>query len=305
MHYEDLMKLFRNLAVLSIAAFPILALDADLLKYGGPDAKEMAGVYLSRVAASPLGNFAQSKIGPDREEFAKFIADTGFDPRRDLVELIAFSQGGQGKKPGMVVARGRFDTARLGAALIAKGMTHGAYAGVETYEEKSRMIAFPEAGIGIAGDAAVVKAALDRRTQPANLDASIAEKVAAASRNDVWFVATGQKNVGFGKMKLPDDALEMVSGGLMLGSVVELTAEAVMKTEKDAQALAQVVQFLTAMGQLQGNQNPRMTPLFALLQNAKSTVQGSTVLFSLSAPEADVEKLLSKPNKRVASARAQ
>jgi hypothetical protein len=299
MQCEGEMKLLQNLAVIGLSAvFPIFAVDADLLKYGGPDAKEIAGVYVSRVIASPLGLFAQSKLGQNNNQFAKFIADTGFDPRRDLVELVAFSQGGQGKKPGIVAARGRFDSALLGAAMATRGMKQASYSGVDIYERQGdTLIAFPEPGIVIAGDGAIVRAALDRRNKPSELDASVAAKInGAASRNDIWFVATGQ-GIKVGKMKLPDDSLEVVSGGLLLGSTVELTAEAVMKTEKDAQALAQVIQFMTAMGQMQGNRGSA-PPFVTLLQNAKSSVQGTTVLFSVSAAQSDLEKLLSGPAKR-------
>jgi hypothetical protein len=294
------MKLHNLVLIAAATVAPMLAVDADLLKYAGSDAKEIAGVYVSRVIASPLGLFAQSRIGQDDAAFSKFIAATGFDPRRDLVELIAFSQGGQGKKPGMVAARGRFDAALLGSALVEKGMKRATYSGIDTYEGTSgAIIAFPEPGIIVAGDSALVKPALDRRAKPSELDTSLAAKVnLAGSRNDVWFVATGQQGLKFGKMQLPDDALEVISGGLTLGSTVELNAEAIMKTEKDAQALAQLIQFITAMGQMQGDRNPAMTPLLSLLQTAKSTVQGNTVQFSVTAPQSDLEKLFAAPLRR-------
>jgi hypothetical protein len=297
------MKLLRNVAVIAAcAAFPALALDADLLKYGGPDAKEVAGVYVSRVIASPLGLFLQSRIGEDQGGLAKFIADTGFDPRRDIVELVGFSQGAQVKKPGMVAARARFDAARLGAAFVANGMKQSTYSGVEVFERGiGALIAFPEPGIVLGGDGDLVRAALDRRGKPSELDPAVLSKVNnAASRNDVWFVAAGQRNIGLGRMRLPEDSLEGISGGLVLGSTVELNAEAVMRTEKDAQALAQLIQFITAMGQVQGNRGSGV-PFLALLQNAKSTVQGTTVLFSVSATQEDLEKLLSPPLKRAAA----
>ncbi len=298
------MKLNSLVLIATAAVSPIFAVDADLLKYGGADAKDIAGVYVSRVIASPLGLFAQSRLGQDDVAFGKFINVTGFDPRRDLIELVAFSPGGEGKKPGMVAARGRFDAERLGAALIEKGMKRSSYSGVDIYEGTGpATIAFPEPGIVVAGDTALVKPALDRRGKPSELSAALATKVAlAGSRNDVWFVATGQSGLKFGKMQLPEDALEILSGGLTLGSTVELSAEAIMKTEKDAQALAQLIQFITAMGQMQGNKNPAMTPFLSLLQTAKSTVQGTTVLFSVSAPQSDVEKIFQSRPRRTARA---
>jgi hypothetical protein len=205
----------------------------------------------------------------------------------------------------MIAARGRFDAALLGAAMTAHGMTKTSLGGIEAYEAPGNaLIAFPETGIIVAGDSALVRPALARRTQPLNLDASLLAKVnSAGSRNDVWFVATGVTSMNFGKMALPADTLEVVSGGLLLGSTVELSAEAVMKTEKDAQALAQMIQFMIAMGdQIQGDRG-QANPFLPLLQGAKSSVQGTSVLFSLTAAQSDLEKLFVGRTQRVAQAR--
>ena len=77
-----------------------------------------------------------------------------------------------------------------------------------------------------------------------------------------------------------------MSGGLTFGSVVRLNAEAVMKTEKDAQSLVQLVKFMSTIG------NSGMGQVKQLLQNADAHAQGTTVVFSTSATEADLEQIL-------------
>ena len=47
--------------VVSPVVSPLLALDTDLLKYVGPDAKSVAGIYVDRAVSSPLGLFLQSR----------------------------------------------------------------------------------------------------------------------------------------------------------------------------------------------------------------------------------------------------
>jgi hypothetical protein len=100
-------------------------------------------------------------------------------------------------------------------------------------------------------------------------------------------------------VKLPAESVRFVSGGLTFGDIVRLDAEAVMNTEKDAQSLVQLVKFLTSMADSQ-----RVGQAKELLRNAEAHAEGATVVFSTSASEADIEKLLGG-GKKAAAARLQ
>src|SRR5260370_41450994 len=69
----------------------MLAADRSLLSLVMPDAKVIAGAQVVRVKNSPFGNFVLSHMQLDDPDFQKFMAATGFDPRRDLSELIIAS----------------------------------------------------------------------------------------------------------------------------------------------------------------------------------------------------------------------
>jgi hypothetical protein len=296
---------FLTNAILTIVclASPMLAVDADLLRYAGPDTKEIAGVYVDRAAASPLGVFLQSMAGPENRDFTNFITATGFDPRRDLREIVVASAGqAQGRKSGLIAARGTFNGAQLGALAVLSGGNKESYNGVDIYFSGGRhggaWFAFPEPSIALLGDEAMLKAAIDRRSKTTELDARLLAKTqAASSQQDVWFAAIGQTGVALGKRFVPLESLDVVSGGLKLGSVVQLNAEAMMRSEKDAQALLGVIKMVTGLLQLQQEKNPGLARVLPFLQNADAKVEGAAVLFSTFASESDIEQLIRGPRK--------
>lgn len=300
------MKLLRTGLILLACTLPLVfAADPGLVKYAGADAKEVAGIYVDRAVSSPLGLFVLSRLGQDSREMQDFMAATGFDPRRDVREIFMASPGGQGQKTGLVVARGTFNATQIGATAVDQGAIKQSYNGVDLYQlSKGRRrasggwFAFPEPSIGLMGDEAMVKAAIDRKTPTSALDPRLADKVqTASSRYDAWFASLGQPGMSFGSTKLPQDTLEVISGGLTLGQDVRLNAEAIMRTEKDAQSLFELIQFFTGLAQMQQQRNPDMARFLSLLQNAETKVQGTTVSFSTSAPEADIENLIRGPRR--------
>lgn len=144
-----------------------------------------------------------------------------------------------------------------------------------------------------------MKAALDRRGTATVLDPALSSKIHdIGSRYDAWFAAKGISAVRLGKVKLPEESVEFLSGGLTFGTVVRLDAEAVMKTEKDAQSLVQLVKFFAGMGD-----SIKLGQAKALLQNADARADGATVVFSTSATEADLEQILGLRKKTAAVVR--
>ena len=278
-------------------ASPLLAVDSDLLRYIGPDTKQIAGAYVDRLASSPLGLFLQSKAGAENRDFINFVTATGFDPRRDLREVIVASPGQAQARKGLIAARGAFNGAQLGALAVLSGGKKDSYNGTDIYfaggAHGGVWFSFPESSIALLGDEANLKAAIDRRSNAAELDPKLLAKIQeAGSKQDVWFAAVEPTGIGYGKRFISLETVDVVSGGLTFGSVVQLNAEAVMRTEKDAQAVAGLIKMLTGMLQLQQQNNPDVARLLPFLQNADAKVDGSAVLFSTFASETDIEQLL-------------
>jgi hypothetical protein len=268
-------------AALLLAACPVFALDPGLLAYVGSDATEVAGIYVDRTAGSPLGQFLQSTVAKDLDRFGRA---TNFDPRRDLREVL-YVPGEAGSK-GLAIARGVFQPNKLGRA-------RGVVNGVELYQARyvKAWLAFPEPTIALFGDETTVREALARRGQAGTLDARLAQKVNVASEKyDVWFAAKGRPgmSLGFGAETGPKiDTIDMVSGGATLN----VTAEAEMRSESDAQSLVGLLRFVSGMVHAQAK-NPNAAPALGLLNNAEARADGSTVLVTTWAREADLEQLV-------------
>ena len=166
------------------------------------------------------------------------MAVTGFDPRRDLREVIVASSDVQHQKNGLIIGRGQFNAAQIGALVLLQGGTKESYGGVDVYSASVRhgqAFAFPEPGVALLGDAVSVKAAIDNRGRALALDPRLAAKMQAVStRYDMWFASTGAQDIPLGKAWKPQDGVDVVSGGVTLGSIIQLNAEAVMRSEKDA-----------------------------------------------------------------------
>ena len=110
---------------------PAMAADPGLLQYLPADSKSVAGIYVDRAIGSPMGLFLQAQGLTDIPELQKFITATGFDPKRDLREVVVASSDPQGHKNGLVIARGQFDIAQIGALASMKGSSKESYEGVD------------------------------------------------------------------------------------------------------------------------------------------------------------------------------
>ncbi|HYP05782.1 MAG TPA: hypothetical protein VER03_06065 [Bryobacteraceae bacterium] len=249
------------LLVMSCVVSPLLAVDPGLLQYAAPGATEIAGISVGRASSSNLAAGLVKEIGA-----------------AGVQEVLVASNRGQ----GLIAARGSFDRNLVAGKLVES------YKGVELYRARrgSGLVAFPEASVALYGEMDVLKAALDQRGATTTaLDPVLSAKVDdVGARYDAWFAAKPTPGMKFGKAKLPAQTMELVSGGLTFGSIVRLDAEALMKTEQDAQALVQMVKFFSSMSET-GNAKP-------LLQNADVRAEGAKFVFSTSATEADIELML-------------
>src|SRR4029453_1372551 len=97
------MKSFFAAAVVVICVSgTISAADKQLIGLMMPEAKVLAGANVSQVRNSPFGQFLISQ-GPFNEpEFQQFVQATGFDPLRDIFEVVMASPGVPGDKSGLV-----------------------------------------------------------------------------------------------------------------------------------------------------------------------------------------------------------
>jgi len=292
-----------------LVCLPLSATDPSVYNMVMPDAKVLIGLDMDRVAKSGIGQQLFSRLDLDTGEFRQLMDTTGFDPRRDLREVLVASIGESGHQGSIVIVRGAFDETRLAALTGVHGGTVQSYQGFRILSGKGGQAGKPSEGsVGflgnsllLAGGSEDVKAAIDRHRSGALLEASLASRIqSSSSRYDAWMISTtspaslskqapNSKSSKAMQVELLQ-AIESFSGGLRLGAdSVDLTAEALTRSEKDAAALVDVFTFLIQMAA--GNQMPD-SPMGKMLDSMKTAVDGRTARFEFTAPGQEILKLL-------------
>ena len=288
-----------------IFAGPLLAVDPQLLNLVMPDAKMMAGVNVDQAKASPFGTYVLVQIQSQNQDLQKLSTLTGFDPTRDLDELLIASNGTPPKPSSLVLARGTFDAAKIQAAALGGGATTQTYGGTTLVLDPkgNNGFAFLNGTIAVAGDIASVKAALDRQTAPSTIDPALLVQVnQLGTTEDAWGISevpppvTPPANAP-NAQQIPLNVLQKItqtSGGVKFADPIVATANAQTATASDATSIAGVLQLLANLGQMQAQQNPQAA---AILKSLVVTSNGNTVQISLSIPEAQAEAAFqTKPN---------
>ena len=280
------------------------AADPALLNLLMPDAKVVAGVNVDQAISSPFGQFLLSQLPNNDPGLTKLMAATGFDPRRDLHEILT---GTDAQEHGLVLAKGTFDTALIFAAAQAAGQTVDTYNGVQVLTGKNNShahgLAFLGNTIAIAGDLDSVHGAIDRRSATGTLiDAGLASQAQQLSGSfDAWSISilplsALSSQIGSGGNLngiLNSDLLKTIqqtSGGVKFGDVIQISAQAVSNSSQNATALADVVRFLVNMVLVNAPASSA-SAISAILQNLNVQADGSSVNLTLAIPEQQLENL--------------
>ena len=286
------------------------AADSQLLNLVMPDAQVMAGVNVTTAAISPLGQYLLAQIGNNDKGLQTFVGTTGFDPRKDVTEILMASAG-QGTTPGvLLLAKGTFDVAGITAA-VSGGKSNQ----VSTYDgdtligstdpKEMHALAFIGTSIAVAGDLSSVKAALDRSNGVNSISPELAALVQSLSTSeDAWSVSiasVGSLIPNLGTNAPAGNATQMLqlvkniqasSGGVQFGQNVVFSGQAVADTPQDASAVADLVRMASALIAMGAAQNPQAAGAAQLLQSLQVTTTDATVNITASIPEAQIEAAL-------------
>jgi hypothetical protein len=313
------MTKLRNFATL-VLALPVTAfaaVDPGLLRLVMPDAKVIAGLQVRETKNSLFGQYVLSHMQIEDAGFKKFIAQTGFDPRRDVTEILMASNWEQSTPQSrwLVAARGAFNLPQITTAAKANGgvITDFQGVGILTYSEEAKTqepkpdvesgIAFFDSASAVMGDLASVKAAIQRKQSGAAPTGDLLGKVRDLSaKNDFWFVTTVPISEFAGAMPNPNlsgamkgdllAAIHQASGGIRFGDTVTISGEAVTRSDKDALALADVFRFLAGLIQLNSENNKVAGQVSTLLDSMDLKTSGNIMTMSLAIPEQQLEQLL-------------
>ena len=312
----------RILLVLTMAASLAPAADQSLLNLVMPEAKVLMGVDVDRARDSVFGRFVLSQIGKEDAALGKMTDATGFDPRRDIREILIGSTDDvvpNSKIPGngLIMMRGNFDAARISSMIKTMGMGNPLmYQGQEIFTTQNTKdnggLAILDRNTAMIGNIDSVKSALDRRKAGKSLDPKLSAKIQQmSSMNDIWLVTTMPVGEIANRMPGPPQASAMMKGDALKGiqqasaglkftpSDVRISAEAVASNPKDAGALADVVRFLSGMIQL-NRENAEVSDFAQILDTLQVKTEGSVFRINLTVPQDQMEKLWkeSPPKKR-------
>lgn len=305
-----------TLAVFFVPLGAFAAADPALLQMAlMPDAQVVAGLQVAQAKNSLFGQYVLSHLSVNNRELEHFTSETGFDPRQDVSEIVIASKSNALETHWLIAAHGAFNIAKITAAAQANGGASTTFHGVKliTHAEKTQQqvtaFGFLDANTALAGDLASVKAAIDRKQNNTAADSALTTKAQLVSTaNDFWFVSLAPlSNLS---SAIPDSSvttamngnllagINQASGGVRFGDTVTISAEAVTRSEKDAQALVDVVKFFAGLVQLNRQNNPSAGQVATLLDSLQTSSSGNTTLISLSLPEQQVEQLLNMSQQR-------
>jgi hypothetical protein len=282
------------------------AVDLGLLDQVMPDAKMLMGANLAALAGSPLGGTLMSQAQSGSQQLGTLTKMTGFDPLRDLQEILVASTGEAKDSTSLVLARGSFDLAKISELAKQSGAALQTYQGIQVLAGKGKddgWIAFLDRTTAAMGDAKAVKALLDRRGASAGPDPKLAARARQISQQyDFWVVSATPPTSLAGSV--PDPQLSGImqgdifkgitetGGGVKFGPEILFGLEAVARSDKDAAALADVIRFFIGMAQMSAQKDPKAASSMAFLQKLDLRAEGNVMKMTLTIPQAEVEKMV-------------
>src|ERR1700728_885484 len=120
-------KLYLTAFSLTFAAVTATAgVTPALLNLVMPDASVVSGVNVSQSVTSPFGQYILSQMQSNDTGFLQFISSTGFDPRKDLLEILAATSATSSPSSatthsGLILGRGVFQPAMIIGAATEQG----------------------------------------------------------------------------------------------------------------------------------------------------------------------------------------
>ncbi|HTP35689.1 MAG TPA: hypothetical protein VMJ75_26100 [Candidatus Acidoferrales bacterium] len=291
----------------------LFAADPILLNLVMPDAKVVAGVNVQQAKGTPFGQFILNQMQTSDAQVQALIALTGFDPRRDVNELLVASDGAPQSHSGLALARGTFDVAMITAAATQHGAVTEVYGTTTIIEDPKQEggIAFLNSTTVAAGDITSVKGAIDRQTMAQPLPAAILVKINQWSTSqDAWGITTvppsslappnaiknGGQNVPFAGAA---QNVQQAAGGVKFGGIVVFSGEATTDTAQNAQTLGDLVKLMINLAQMQAGTDPNAA---ALIKSVTVNNSGNVVKVSASLPEDTFIQMLQSGHKSASPA---
>jgi hypothetical protein len=269
-------------------------IDNVLIKMAPPGSTSLVGAHMDAIRQTDLYRrmVAERKL-PDVDRFA---AETGFDPRRDVRELLYVTAPGE---TNVMLARGAFRP-NVSKMRDLKLVRHGEYSIFVNADGKAGFCIL-DATLAAAGDLAGIEAALDEWKSGSHTGAEplLARIRAASPAAQLWGVSTGvagfladympraSNGVNFSRIfrGLEDTWFEADFTAGLRASVHGRT-----QTDQDAVNLRDAAKGLIGLGRLSVPENE--PELLRLWDGITVTQDGHNLLVSANIPENLMDKLV-------------
>lgn len=239
------------------------------------------------------------EIEPPSAERDEFEQKTGLDIERDIDSVVAaFVPGSEDvsnhpERSALILARGRFEVARLEALALEHGGTAGDYKGKRllTHLDKDKTdgmaVGFIEADLVGLGSVEAVKRAIDAGADNRNVVSNneLMRLVAELDNSNAW--AVGRFDALARQARLPSEVqsqlptLSWFSAAGHVNGGVSGVFKAEARDEAAAQNLRDVIRGFLAMARLQAGSRPGMQQMVDSLQLSG---EGTTVALAFNVP---------------------
>jgi hypothetical protein len=291
---------------------------ADFEKYLPEDTQTVAGINVRQILDSSLvKKYALERIKEalkSEDEAQKILKDLGFDPLKDLDNVVIAAPGGSDADKGLIIVRGRFDVAKFEAKAEEVAKKKGELLQIEkvgankiyklVLQEQTFYASFvgPDTLLAAPGKDYLVKA-LDKTKSPGT---ALKNKELQAlltkvdTKRSIWMAVPGsafpkELPIDNDKLKKSLDSIESLTGGIHVADDVKLEFLITAKDAAGAKDLVQTIKgFLAqAKGFLALAGGDQLAPLVDVLGTAKATAEDKTITLA-AVLSADVIEKLSK-----------
>jgi hypothetical protein len=273
----------------------LFAADPMLLNLLPPDAKVVGGVNVEQAKGTQFGQYILNQMQTADAHLQELVALTGFDPRRDVRELLVASNGNPQGHTGLALARGNFDVVKITGAAAQHGAVTEVYGNTTIIEDSKQEggMAFLNSTTVAAGDLASVKGAIDRQTMAQPLPAAILVKINQWSTSqDAWGVSAvppaslvptdNKAGAPNNPMINAAQSVQQAAGGVKFGGNVVFSGEATCDTAQNASTMADLARLMVNIAQMQAGSDPNAA---ALVKSTTVTTAGNVVNISASLPQ--------------------
>jgi hypothetical protein len=272
---------------------PAERVDNVLAKLIPADSQALFGARMEQLRNAPLYTklLGQQKL-PQLDSFA---GETGFDPRRDVRDLIVASNGRP--NTGVLLARGTFHV--VDVKTLKRVQYRGYVLSLSTKEDSGFCIM--DSTLAIAGPTASMKAALDHYMSAGKNETTelLTQARAVPQQFQVWSVSVG--GADFLANNLPHDGNAANFGKIFrsmenthfqadLSHGLNATAQGQCRTDADAKSLSDAIRGLIGFGRLSVPDN--QPELLRLWDGLKVEQNQRTITISANIAQDLIDKLV-------------